>query len=157
MPYPSKTILAFPSQTLIVAGSPYTSQKIIPVENYTSAIIRLSTGALTGTTSPTLNCYIQQGMRVPAGTETALQDLQGLDANIVWSDYASLTQVVASSANMWARVVGGGNVIGAGTDGTLAAGSFLNGPLGSFWRVKIVVGGTNISWATVQVTIQFIP
>jgi len=156
MPYPSKTILAFPSQTVNPAGSPYLSSKIIIVENYTAAIIRLTTGALTGTTSPTLNCYIQQGMRVPVASDTALQDVQGLDANIVWNDFGSLTQVVASSANIWASVVGGGSVVGAAKDGTLTAG-FANGPLGSLWRVKIVVGGTNVSWATVQVVIQLIP
>lgn len=155
MPYPSRTIVAFPAQTVNPAGSPFLSSNIIPVENYTSAIIRLTTGALTGTTSPTLDCYIQQGMRIPSGTETALQDVAG--TTFAWDDYAHLTQVTASNADIWAKVVGGGNVIAAAKDGALTVGTFANGPLGSWWRVKLVVGGTNISWASVRVVIQFIP
>lgn len=156
MPYPNRTIVAFPLQTVNSSGSPFTSSKIIPVENYTSFIARLSVGTASGT-SPTLDVYIQQGMRPAVATDTATQDAQGADANIIWDDYAHFAQVTASSQVKWLRAVGGGNVSSVAQDGALGAGTVQNGPLGSIWRIKLVVAGTNPAFLTTQVLIQFVP
>lgn len=153
MPNPSKTILAYPPKTIAATD---TSSKIIAVENYTSFIARLSVGTVSGT-SPTLNAIIQQGIRPDISSDTALLDTQGTDANIIWDDYAAFAQITATNAVKYLRAVGGGNVSSAASDGALTAGTVQNGPLGSLWRIKLVVAGTNPSFGTAKVIIQFIP
>jgi hypothetical protein len=153
MPYPSRTLVLFPSATV---SANTTSPKLIIIENYTSFIARASVGTATGT-SPTLDIYIQQGMRPDVGTEVAGTDAQGTDANIIWDDYAHFAQITASSQVKYLRVVGGGNVSSAASDAALSAGTIQNGPIGSLWRIKLVVGGTSPSFATTKVLVQFIP
>lgn len=153
MPNPSRTILAFPSQTLTTTT---TGSKMVIIESYTSFIARLTCGTVTGT-SPTLNVIIQQGMRVDKAGDLDGQNVTGADANIVWNDYASFTQIVTSNADIWMNVVGSGTVVGAAKSGSLSAGTIANGPIGSLWRVDAVVGGTSPSFAAVKLIVQFVP
>ena len=70
-------------------------------------------------------------------------------------DYVSFTQITAASSKV-ARCQKTGNVVAAANDGGLAAGNVANGPLGSEWRVKYVIGGTNPSF-TFSVVAILIP
>lgn len=153
MPNPSRTIIAFPSQTLTttIQGS-----KMVIIESYTSFIARLTCGTVTGT-SPTLNVIIQQGMRVDKAGDLDGGNATGTDANIVWNDFAAFTQATSSNADIWMNVVGGGTAVGPAKSGTLTAGSILNGPIGALWRINAVVAGTSPSFAAVKVIVQFIP
>ena len=148
---PASTVVLLPSSTLTTTG---TGSAVISVEGYTAAIIRLTSTTVTGT-SPTLNMRIQQGVRDDnAATVAGEQPLAG--ASITWNDYAAFTQQT-TAASHYIRVVAGGNVAGAASAGALAAGSISNGPLGSLWRVQYTIGGTNPSFAGVDVVAQLIP
>jgi hypothetical protein len=118
---------------------------------FTAAKIRLRVSAASGT-SETLNVFIQDGMR---DIETG--DLEGTDVggSYVWDDFAAFTQMTGAGNN-YIRVVGGGNVVHAGSDSALSAASVRNGPIGDVWRVDWNIGGTNPSF-TFYVLAQLLP
>lgn len=122
---------------------------------YTAVIFRLKVGTVTGT-SPTLNAFIQDGMRiVPAGAIEG-RDVEGdSPTDYEFSDYGAFLQVTAAGASRLSTV-GGGEEAYVETDATLTAGQIRNGPIGNIVRVKFAVGGTNPSFP-VTVIAQFTP
>jgi hypothetical protein len=79
-------------------------------------------------TSPTLNVYFQTSID-----------------NVTWTDRISFTQATTGTSNQIAGISEGGGGLSptAYTDGTLAAGSKVDGPIGLYSRIKFVVGGTS--------------
>lgn len=135
--------------TTSVASS--TSGTIVIPEDYTCAILLLECSAASGTT-PTLNVRIQHAI-----TGAGATDLQGGQptGTVVYADVVSFAQVTAA-ANVSAFWKGTASVTATVTDGTLAAGTISNGPLGRAWRVKYTIGGTNPSF-TWSLVAQFLP
>lgn len=146
----SRTIVLLPIQTVTADA---TGNAFVLAGRFTAARVRLVSGAGTGT-SPTLNIYVQNGIRSVAATDTILMDATGA---VVWNDFISFAQVTTAASDQFASVVGSGNFINAAQDGALGAGTVRNGPLGDRWRVKVDVGGTNPSFPTVSVVAEFIP
>lgn len=122
---------------------------------YTAVIFRLKVGTVTGTT-PTLDVFIQDGMRiVPAGA-TVGRDVEGdSPTDYEFADYGAFLQVSAAGASR-ISTVGGGEEVFVETDATLTAGQVRNGPIGNVVRVKFAAGGTNPSFP-VSVIAQFTP
>lgn len=111
---------------------------------YTAARALLKVGTVTGT-SPTLNTYIQGAFRLADGTDS-------------WYDWISLTQLdTTDNVRVMASVAGSGEEIITVTDGTLAAGQVVNGPIPSKIRAKLIKGGTNPSFGSVELGIELIP
>lgn len=128
-----------------------TSTDIVLPDAYTAAIVKLEVHDTPTGTTPTLNVYVQQKLPTAATADAAQAVPTGTAA---YDDFISFTQVTATGYRT-ARVVGGGNVEAASSDGALAAG-VRNGPLGRVWRVKWDVGGTSPSF-DFSVVAQFIP
>jgi hypothetical protein len=82
-------------------------------------------------TSPTLNVYLQQS-----------------DDGGTWTDRISMTQLL-TSGNQWSAVTGGVGVNNTTfSNGTLAAGTKIDGgPIGPFLRIHAVAGGTSANWS----------
>lgn len=135
--------------TTSVASS--TSGVIVIPEDYTCAVLLLVCSAASGT-SPTLNVRIQHAITGAGATDLAGGQATG---TVVYADVVSFTQVVAA-ANVSAFWKGTASVAAAVTDGTLAAGTVSNGPLGRAWRVKWTIAGTNPGF-TWSLTAQFLP
>lgn len=94
-----------------------------------SCTVALRVTAASGTT-PTLNTYLQDS-----------------GDNIGFNDRLSFPQAVTTGTFLGAVSGGiGGITPAATTDGTLAAGSKLDGPLSSYARIKFIVGGTTPSF-----------
>ncbi len=150
---PSNTVVLLPSSTLTTTG---TGSAVINVEGYTACILRATlTNNSTGT-SPTLNIRIQQGVHDDNAAVNA-GDKPPAGSTIIWNDYAAFAQITTTAVANYLNIVAGGNVSAAASNGALAAGSVRNGPLGSLWRVQYTIGGTNPSFATVDVVAQLIP
>lgn len=142
-----RTIVLLPSAARTTSGQ---GLLVTIPGRFTAAKIRLRVSAASGT-SETLDVFIQDGMRdIEAG------DLEGTDVggSYVWDDFAAFDQMTAAG-NDYIRVVGGGNVVHAGSDSALATG-VRNGPIGDVWRVDWNIGGTNPSF-TFFVLAQLIP
>ena len=121
-----------------------TTATVLVGNGYTAVRIMLTAGTNTGT-SPTLNTYIQGAMRLADGTDS-------------WYDWISLTQLdTTDNPKVLAVATGSGEEIIAGTDGTLAAGQIVNGPIPSKLRAKFVVGGTNPSFGSAALVLELIP
>ena len=148
---PARTIVMLPSTTLTTTG---TGSAVINIEGYTAVILRLTSTTVTGT-SPTLNMRIQQGVKDDNGA-TAAGEQPPAGATTTWNDYAAFTQQTAAAVH-YIRIVAGGSVAGAASAGAQAAGTTADGPLGSVWRVQYTLGGTNPSFAGVDVVAQLIP
>lgn len=148
---PSKTIVLLPGSTFTTTGA---GSEVINIEGYTSAIIRLTSTTVTGT-NPTMDVRIQTGTKANnAATATGQEPPAG--ASLVWDDYAAFTQQTAAGVH-YLRIVAGGNVAHAASAAALTAASVRNGPLGSRWRVHVTIGGTNPSFAGVDVVAELIP
>lgn len=130
-----------------------TGSDIVCPQGYTSAILTVNVLTVSGT-SPTLNVYIQNKMNVADANDTAGSDIGG--TTVKYDDLISFTQMTTSTTAFVARIVGGGNSIGANKDASLTAASAQSGPIGGKWRVKYVAGGTSPSFAF-SVSSQFIP
>lgn len=134
--------LLLPSQTLTAsgtgvndgAGGTASAGKWTGVGNYSSADLYLTVGTVTGTT-PTLNVYIQK--LSPDG--------------VTWQDIASSTQVVASTQKQSFTTISASQVPFTPTDATLTQTTMKLAQMGSIWRVKWVIGGTNPSFGSVAV------
>lgn len=146
-----KAVVLLPSSTLTASGT----GAQMPVYRYpfSKARVRLKYAAGTGTT-PTLNVYIQKGMSTAAASDASGAVATGA---IEWQDLIAFAQATTSAGTQYAEVVEAGNVVQASKDASLTAGSVANGPLGTWWRVKYVIAGTNPSYATVTVTAELIP
>ena len=143
-----RTVVLLPNAARTASGQ---GNLITIPGRFTAAKIRLRVSAASGT-SPTLNVFIQDGMR---DIETG--DIEGTDVggSYVWDDFAAFTQMTAAGNN-YIRVVGGGNVVHAGSDSALSAASVRNGPIGDVWRIDWNIAGTNPSF-TFHCTAQLIP
>lgn len=138
-----------PSAARTVSG--VTTELQIP-GGFTAAIIRLQSAAGVATT-PTLDVYLQQGIKDVDGTEA----LHGFSAGAyVFNDLVAFAQVTDSASEQWAMIVGGGSQVAAAQDAALTASSILDGPIGGVWRLKWVIGGTGPSF-TFDVVAQLIP
>jgi hypothetical protein len=143
-------LLLAPNAARTATGN--TNEIIIP-SRFTACIMRADFAAGTGT-SPTLNLFVQRGIK-DIGNATAVGEIT--DGSYVWNDFVAFLQVTGSTSEQWTEIVGGGNLVPtAVSDGALAAGSVRNGPIGGVWRVKWVIAGTNPSFAF-DVVAQLIP
>lgn len=124
---------------------------LVLVEGFTAVRVRLDVTAASGT-SPTLNVYVQQGIRTPLAADLELEEATG---SIEYDDYISFTQATGVSTR-YGPSVGGGADEHAQRDGTLTPGTIVLGALGTRWRVKWIVGGTNPSF-TFSVVAELIP
>ena len=132
---------------------------VISIEGYTSCIIALACSTVTGTT-PTCDVYIQQGIYAH-NTATVVGQDPGDPAltqppTINYDDFAAFAQLTTSNTTRYLRIVGGGNVESAASATALSAATVRNGPLGSFWRVNVKIGGTSPNFANVKVVAQLI-
>lgn len=149
---PSRNYVLIQTQTITASG---TSPIIVPPADFSSCIIALVSGAVTGT-SPTLNVYIQEAFRVPAATDVAdISTAAGAANYTVFDDAASFAQITTAGTQIL-RWTGGGNAMNAVGDAALTAGTVRNGPLGQAWRIKWVVAGTSPSFTSVSMWAKFI-
>lgn len=120
---------------------------------FTAAIIRLEADGGTGT-SPTLDVYLQVGIKDVDGTEAENEFAAG---SYVYNDLVAFAQVTDSAdSEQWAYIVGGASQVAAAQDAALTASSILDGPIGGVWRLRWIIGGTNPSF-TFDVVAQLIP
>jgi hypothetical protein len=92
--------------------------------------------------------YIQQELPI-AGASDKRGDVP--TGTSVWDDFLHFTQVTTSTGTWVASIVGGSNVAAAIKDAALAAGTVINGPIGSNWRVKYVAVGTSYTFAVTAI------
>lgn len=130
--FPATTISASSTGVNDGTGVRVTAGVFMGVSNYTSVDLLLVSDAGTGT-SPTLNFYLQKLMA--NGT--------------TWCDVCSFTQVTTAAVSLQATLISAVTASAATTDGTLAAASNKLAHMGSKWRCKYVVGGTNPSFPNV--------
>lgn len=109
---------------------------------FTAMVALVKVGTVSGT-SPTLDVYIQNGIRIADGT-------------YVWTDYVACTQMTTSDTETWVRLVGSGEEMHAASAAALTAGQMRNGPIPGVLRAHLVVGGTNPS-IPVEVALELIP
>ena len=129
----NQTLFSGTTVTASTTGDGTNTGATIPVDTFTSCLLYLTTGTGTGT-SPTLNVYLQ----------TLLPD------NTTWTDLIAFTQATTAATTQVATVVSQIAAPYTKTDAALAAGSLKATHMGSMWRVKVVIGGTNPSYATIK-------
>jgi hypothetical protein len=139
-----RRVVLFPS-TAVAAGT-VANANPLAVAGYTAAIITLNVSAIT--TGTTLDVYIQQELPI-AGASDKRGDVP--TGTSVWDDFLHFTQVTTSTGTWVASIVGGSNVAAAIKDAALAAGTVINGPIGSNWRVKYVAVGTSYTFAVTAI------
>lgn len=123
-----------PSAARIISG---VTTGLVGVERFTSADIALIVSAASGT-SPTLDVYIQKLLADSA----------------TWVDLVHFTQATAA-ATRWVSVVGSAMTADVAVqDAALTVATVRTSLLGSTWRCKYVIGGTNPSF-TFQVAVDF--
>ena len=123
---------------------------LIPA-GFTACIVRVDSAAGDGT-SPTLDLYLQVGIKDVAATDTENQFSTG---GYVFNDLLAFAQITTAS-EQWAYIVGGGSQVAAAQSGALSAGTILDGPIGGVWRLRWVIGGTGPSFLF-DVSCQLIP
>lgn len=97
----------------------------------TSAVFELQTTAATNLVGDTLDVYLQYT----------------LDGGVFWQDFGHFGQLVGNGGvnhsflqfNAFQTTTG---ATVTASDGALAAGTIVKGPIGSVWRVKLVQAGT---------------
>lgn len=119
---------------------------------FTACIVRLQSAAGVATT-PTLDVYLQVGIKDVAATDTENQFSTG---SYVFNDFLAFAQVTTAASEQWAYIVGGASQVAAAQDAALTASSILDGPIGGVWRLKWVIGGTGPSF-TFDCVAQMIP
>lgn len=147
---PSSFVVMLPAATRTTS---VTASEIVSVEDYTAARIVFGVTTVGGTT-PTLDVYIQNAHRAHGSVTNVGDKAAGA---LTWNDFAHFTQATTSNTTFHIGVVAGGNFAAAAQDGALAAATVRNGPLGSYWRVKAVLGGTSPSFQGVNVVAELIP
>lgn len=149
MPTDPKSLVLFATATV---NADITGSELVLPAGFSRMIVKLQTGAATGTT-PTLNCYVQEGVR-----DIAAGDIIGAvpTGTVVWNDYISFTQVTGA-ATRYARIKEGSSVEAAVADAALTAGTIRSGPIPQRVRVKMDIGGTSPSFATVSVIAELLP
>jgi hypothetical protein len=123
-------------------------------DRFTALRARLNVTGGTGT-SPTLNVYIQNGIPQSDGNENAGDPPN--TRTLKWNDLVAFSQVTTSNSEQYALAVGAGNEVDVAKDGALTAGNVANGPIGSIIRAKVVITGTNPSFANCELVIELIP
>lgn len=121
-PHSTQDAIWLPS--LLRAAATYTTDPV-HTDRFDAFILYFGITAIAST--PTLNAYVQTLM--PDAT--------------TWVDFISITQVTAAAPVIVGFTSGGDLRMdeAPATDGTLAAGTFLNIPLGRKIRVKIIIAG----------------
>jgi hypothetical protein len=151
MPQNSQTVVLIPKASY---SSDQALAHIVVPEMFTAVRFWLKGDAATGTT-PTLNLYLQGGIRDVAAGDTVIGgNTQG---SLVWHDWVSWTQITTGAFSKLWTIVPSGNAEYATTDATQAAGSVKNGPIPARLRAKIDVGGTNPAYPNLQLIAEFIP
>jgi hypothetical protein len=110
------------------AGGTSVAGKFGGIGYYTSADVFVTCSARSGT-SPTLNVYLQK--LSPDGS--------------TWQDIASSVQITAAG-NQSLTAISASTAPFTPTDATLAAGTLKLASMGSQWRIKYVLAGTNPSF-----------
>lgn len=144
----SRTIVLKTSaaQTVSAAGS-----EIVLPDGYKRMYVFLDVTAASGTT-PTLNVYLQRGIRQIAAADAVNGVTTG---TIKYNDLISFTQVTGVTAR-FAAAVESTNFEAAAQDAALAAGTVRAGPLAGRWRPKWTIGGTSPSF-TFSIILELLP
>jgi len=138
--------------TVLAARNANSNGSVIVIpDGYTRARFLLDVTAATGTT-PTLNVYVQNEIKPPIAADVIIDAPTG---TAFYNDFISFSQATATG-RWFASVVEASNFAAAAQDAALAAGTVRSGPLGSYWRVKWVVGGTSPSF-TFSVSVELWP
>lgn len=111
------------------SGGTAVSGKFTGIDNYSMADIFLNVTAVSGTT-PTLNVFLQKLS----------------PDNSTWQDIAACTQVTTATGNQSFTPISASQVPFAPTDATLTQTTMKLAAMGSTWRVKYVIAGTNPSY-----------
>jgi hypothetical protein len=157
MPHPSRTIVIANSLTL--TATPSTPTYINLPEAYTAFDGFVKAGTVSGT-SPTLDITIDKGIRTPTSSDTVGRDAIGGDySTYTWLPFIKLRQMTATNHIQQVNLVGGGsnNPAVATSLAAATAGTPNSGPVGSVWRVTFTVAGTNPSFGSLIMAINFIP
>lgn len=135
------------------------------VQGWQSAIVVLNFSTVSGT-NPTLNVYLQRQLPQAASTDTSGSFPTG---TFIYDDLLSFSQqttstgtrvcnIVSTSVSPTANATAATTADYAQSDAALTAGSLRMGPLGGWWRVKYVVGGTGSpTFTAVSVVATMIP
>lgn len=126
-----------------MAASPF----LLPLASRAAGVQAIgSTGPVTepvGTLIHRVQLMVLQ-LVVTAGTGTLNVYVQhSLDGGTTWDDFISFTQIAASTGQViaqWDRDSVSASAVHAKADGTLAAGTVINGPTGDDWRLKWTIG-----------------
>ena len=129
----------------------FTTADIKIGHQFTSIYVWVKTTAVTGT-SPTLNLILQRAILPPAAVDVEWTDITGTTE---YQDYAAFSQITGNTERAMS-IVGSANQEFAVTEGTLTAGTILDGAIPPAFRFKGVIGGTSPNF-TVQIVVQFIP
>lgn len=156
MPNNARTIVFANSQTITSD-----TEVICNVPEWaTAAHGFISVGTVTGT-SPTLDIEIYKGIRTPTTSDTVGRGAaDGAYANYTWLPYAKSVQFTTGSRITQFAVVGSSEFEFPAIAASLAlpsAGTINGGPIGSVWKVVFNVGGTNPSFGSVKMAVEFIP
>ena len=154
MPHTSRSIVLRKIATL---NADFTSEAVNIPEWCTAVLLRVKVGTASGT-SPTVNTYLQQGFPNAISGDTVYQTPQAAKySDWAFFDFASGVQITATNQSCIIRIVGGGKDSELATDGTLAADTIHNGPIGPVLRLKLDVGGTNPSFTNAFAILELIP
>jgi hypothetical protein len=143
-----------------------TSSTIIIQPTYSACILYFQTGTPTGTL-PVMDMYIQQGFRAAVAADNFDGKDLSATAPTIWDDYAHFPQV-SGTASTQISVLRLAALTGTSASNTptatftvannaaLGASVVQAGPLGLWWRLKWVVGGTTPVFPTVSIIGQFV-
>jgi hypothetical protein len=129
-------------------------------EAYTAFDGYVKVGTVSGT-SPTLDITIDKMIRSATTSDTVGKDALGGDYATAYTflPFIKLRQMTTTNHIQQINLVGGGNNNPAVATSLAAAtaGTPNNGPVGSMWRVTFTIAGTNPSFGSVEMVINFIP
>jgi len=160
----SREIALLSSQTLTTSGT----GPDVPIPMVFGAVIVSVALTTVSGTSPTFNFFVQNKLRQAASTDTSGVDMAGATGSI-YDDLLAFAQYTTSGIKI-ARLIyspiaagtpstSGSLAVGvdyANLDGSLTAGNYRLGALGSPIRIKWVIAGTSPS-GVAAVSAQFLP
>lgn len=156
MPHNSRTIVFANSETMTSTVTRYFN-----LPEYATAFDGyVKVGTVSGT-SPTLDIKIDKMIRTATTSDTVGRDAIGGTpaAGYTYLPYIQLRQMTTTNHIQQINVVGSGtnNPAVATSLAAATAGTPNSGPIGTFWRVVFTVAGTNPSFGSVEMVINFLP
>lgn len=156
MPHASRTIVFANKETMTTTITRYFNV----VEWATAFDGYVKVGTVTGT-SPTMDITIDKMIRSATTTDVVGSDAIGgsVSAGYTYLPYIKLRQMTTTNHIQQINVVGSGTNNPAVATSLAAAtiGTPNSGPIGSQWRVVFTIAGTNPSFGSTEMVINFIP